>query len=137
LLKFYRSRGETTIADLFRAFITETQDTARCNKEIIRLLSFQEHTCCRADECIGEVEIKLFDEDEAAEIHDEERILIEEFEAFVEELEKEHEAMGVPLWEFIQAHWCERLREYVVEHEEVITPDLLCVILAKRAIENE
>jgi hypothetical protein len=82
------------------------------------------------------VKVESFDEGDATEIHDEERILIEEFEALVEELQKEYETMGVPLWEFIQTHWCERVREYLVESEEVITPDLLCVALAGKVVEE-
>ncbi|KAL3484687.1 hypothetical protein BJX62DRAFT_243690 [Aspergillus germanicus] len=128
-------------AGVLKIIVTEIQETAGCGNKMIRLLSFQDlaltHTCCRTDPVFGEDKIILFDKEDAAEIHDEERILIEEFEALVEELEKEYEAMGVPLWEFIQTHWCERVREYLVEHEEIITPKLLCDVLARRVVEDE
>ncbi|KAL2846499.1 hypothetical protein BJX68DRAFT_268589 [Aspergillus pseudodeflectus] len=126
---------------ILKAFITEMQGTTGCGDEVIRLLTFKDlsltHTCCHmyTDEYMY-VKVKSFDEGDATEIHDEERILIEEFEVLVEELQKEYETVGIPLWEFIQTHWCERVREYLVENEEVITPDLLCVALAGKVVEE-
>ncbi|KAJ0422734.1 hypothetical protein BJY00DRAFT_310748 [Aspergillus carlsbadensis] len=137
-----RELYEKIVPAVLQAFIIEIQGTAGCGDEVIRLLTFKDlsltHTCCSIyRDPYNYVQVELFDEGEAAEIHDEERVLIEEFEALVEELQKEYEAMGVPLWEFIQTHWCERVREYLVENEEVITPDLLCVALARRVVEYE
>jgi hypothetical protein len=133
--------NEGIVPAILKAFITEMQGTTGCGDEVIRLLTFEDlsltHTCCHMYRYeYRSAKVELFDEGDATEIHDEERILIEEFEALVEELQKEYETMGVPLWEFIQTHWCERVREYLVESEEVITPDLLCVALAGKVVEE-
>jgi hypothetical protein len=136
-----REWNEGIVPAILKAFITELQGTTGCGDEVIRLLTFEDlsltHTCCRMyRDTYRYVKVKVFDERDATEIHDEERILIEEFEVLVEELQKEYETLGAPLWEFIQTHWCERVREHLVESEEVVTPDFLCVALAGKVVEE-
>ncbi|KAL3439875.1 hypothetical protein BJX65DRAFT_315335 [Aspergillus insuetus] len=135
-------RKDATPAAFLQALITETQDLEGCANKVIQLFTFQDlsltHTCCRTyRDYDNAVQIQLFDRDDAEEIHDDERVFIEEFEALVEELQSEYETRAVLLWEFIQTYWSGRVREYLVEHEEPITPDLLCVLLAKRVIEDK
>ncbi|KAL2787493.1 hypothetical protein BJX66DRAFT_283056 [Aspergillus keveii] len=132
---------EDILPAILNAFITEMQGTTGCGDEVIRLLTFADlsltHTCCHMyKDGDGYVKVELFEEGEAAEIQDEERFLIEDFEALVDELQSEYKTMDTSLWQFIQTRWCERVREYLVEQEEVIAPDLLCVALARRVIDQ-
>ncbi|KAL5341154.1 hypothetical protein BJX70DRAFT_76123 [Aspergillus crustosus] len=91
-------------------------------ESIMRLLTFEAlgltHTCCKAYWCstgtyfdLERFYIDGFDEEDAEEIHDEEREYIAEFEILLEELLGKYKEFGLPLWDYLQGYWCARVKE--------------------------
>jgi aspartokinase len=72
------------------------------------------------------------DYDEVEEIHDEEKILLDDFQTLVAEFDATYNSLNFPLWEFIQTHWRGRMQEYLRSHGELLSPDLLCEILRNK-----
>ncbi|KAL2841754.1 hypothetical protein BJY01DRAFT_249422 [Aspergillus pseudoustus] len=105
-------------------------------KAILRLITFTDlaltHTCCRATDAGGYFRIRRFDDEDGDEIHDEEHELIDEFETLLQELSRTYEELNLPLWEYTQGYWCERVRKHLLETGETLSADLLCVMLAKK-----
>ncbi|KAL2867718.1 uncharacterized protein BJX67DRAFT_380661 [Aspergillus lucknowensis] len=96
--------------------VSQTEQMAGSAITVIRLLTFTDlaitHTCCRTQYLFGTMETKLFDAEDALEIQDEERFMIEKYESLVQELYEEYEASGLPLWDYIQTHWCRRVQRH-------------------------
>ncbi|KAL4882641.1 hypothetical protein BJY04DRAFT_217137 [Aspergillus karnatakaensis] len=108
---------------LVEFFIKASQGPLSVAESIIGLLTFEildlTHTCCEAYWCWPDVSFQYvqriyiddFDQEEADEIHDEEREYIQEFEILLEELLVKHDELGLPLWDYIQEYWCDRMKE--------------------------
>ncbi|RDW86106.1 ankyrin repeat domain-containing protein [Aspergillus mulundensis] len=110
----------------FEMLLDAPQIAPTISNQIIRLITFTDiqltHTCYGFERDSGYklVEVQPFDQDDAAEIHEEENAFIEELEGFVPQLQREFEAMQIPLWGFIQTHWCARMREHLLEQGETV-----------------
>ncbi|KAL3477308.1 hypothetical protein BJX99DRAFT_269908 [Aspergillus californicus] len=124
---------------IVEAIITEGQNVPTSSYDVIRLLTFTDleltHTCSQLSTTWEFVEMTSFDDEDAAEIHDEERLLLDEFETLVAELQSEYETLGLSLWEYIQTHWCDRMREHLLSHGETVTADFMCCILGQKVSE--
>ncbi|KAL4875899.1 hypothetical protein BJY04DRAFT_201008 [Aspergillus karnatakaensis] len=130
----------TVMIVIWKEVIELIQEVAGCGNEVLRLFTFNDlsltHTCCRPT--VGEyyeIEFTMFDEEDAAEIQDEESVLIEEYEVLVQDLQKEYQRLRIPLWEFLQTHWSDQVRRYLVDNDETLTSGLLCVLLGKKVSE--
>ncbi|OJI98805.1 hypothetical protein ASPVEDRAFT_80437 [Aspergillus versicolor CBS 583.65] len=145
LYVMFRTETNTTVrkslSTLYEAFLTKLQIEPRTSYDIIRLLTFTDlgltHTCWH----IGGKDWRTttldpFDEKEATEIRDEERYTIEELEDLVVELQREYNALEIPLWEYIQKHWCDRMSDYLEKHGDSITDDSMCSILRPSVLET-
>ncbi|KAJ0423612.1 hypothetical protein BJY00DRAFT_38740 [Aspergillus carlsbadensis] len=125
---------------------TELQGISGVSQEVIRLLTFTDleltHTCCQAKHWIPLRPCKCstsfgmlfqaFDKDEAIEIHDEERILLADFEDLVEQLNADYTSSSVSLWEFLETRWSQRIMDYLSLNGETIRVDSFCSALGNR-----
>lgn len=130
-----------SLSTIYEAFLTKLQIEPRTSYDVIRLLTFTDlgltHTCWHiGGDYWSELTLDPFDEKDATEIHDEERYMIEELENLVEELQREYDTLGIPLWEYTQTHWCNRMCDYLEEHGESVTDDSMCSILRPRVLET-
>ncbi|KAL3442049.1 hypothetical protein BJX65DRAFT_231202 [Aspergillus insuetus] len=78
---------------------------AQAVQSVLSLLTFDAlgltHTCCRED---SSLDLQAFSKVDAREIHDEEGLLLNDLATLVNRLENEYEALGIPLWDFVQTH---------------------------------
>ncbi|KAL5044616.1 hypothetical protein BDW71DRAFT_209205 [Aspergillus fruticulosus] len=143
----WRGKWSVKEQEHLKKIITALIDVPQIEPEVsradIRLLTFTSleltHTCYIFDLSYGLVgyHVELFDQDDAAEIHEEEHVFIEELEALVAELQRKFETLGVPLWEYIQTHRCVHMREYLLDLGETVTADSLCILWQKEVYELE
>ncbi|KAL2838779.1 hypothetical protein BJX68DRAFT_248612 [Aspergillus pseudodeflectus] len=73
----------------------------------------------------------MFDEDDIAEIQNEEKLLLDEFDDLTAEFESDYITSGLPLLKYIETSWCAQMRKYLVEQGEDVCDDALCIILDK------
>ncbi|KAL4881802.1 hypothetical protein BJY04DRAFT_217871 [Aspergillus karnatakaensis] len=140
---FFSQRDTSELyRDILRSLIEELPPSPGIASEIIRLLTFTDlsltHTCCRLvgyPITLSVLRLEPFDMDEASEIHEEERILLAEFESLVSELEGEYYKAEVPLWDYIHTDWCRRVIDYLEEHGETIPSHAWCILLGPCAYE--
>jgi hypothetical protein len=104
---------------------------AQVVQSVLRLLTFDAlgltHTCCRED---SSLDLQPFSKVDGSEIHDEERLLLTDLESLVNRFENEYEALGIPLWDFVETHWSVQMTKHVQSKGESIDPSSLCTILA-------
>lgn len=142
--QWFENKTSTTVrkslGTVYEAFLTKMQIGPRTADDIIRLLTFTDleltHTCYRIEINWFVSALNPFDEEDALEIHDEERHMIEELESLVVEFQSEYETLGIPLWEYIQRHWCDRMSDYLEKHGESITDASMCSILRPSVLET-
>ncbi|KAL3453211.1 hypothetical protein BJX65DRAFT_263221 [Aspergillus insuetus] len=63
--------------------------------------------------------VEPFDKDEAIDIHDEERILLADFEDLVDQLNADYTASDLPLWESPETHWSHKVMDYLSQMERL------------------
>ncbi len=135
-----RKRVRMSLSLFCEAFLTEIPVGPQVADDIIRLLTFTDleltHTCYRIKRGWIPPILIPFGEEDSVEIHDEERHMIEELESLVVEFQREYEALGIPLWEYIQTHWCDRMSEYLEKHGESVTDTSMCSILRPSVLET-
>ncbi|KAL2849524.1 hypothetical protein BJY01DRAFT_245813 [Aspergillus pseudoustus] len=132
---------------MLKLFIRGSEQSLFTAITVIRLLAFHDLrltlTCCRFEwwnygSGSGQTRlyIREFDQEEAEEIQDEEKEYLEEFEVLLEELQTDYIQIGLPLWEFIQGHWCVRMKDHLSSRLEPMSPDLLCSALEKKVADD-
>ncbi|KAL2839298.1 hypothetical protein BJX68DRAFT_272173 [Aspergillus pseudodeflectus] len=104
---------------------------AQVVRSVLRLITFDAlgltHTCCREDSTLN---LQPFSRVDADEIHDEERLLSDNFEVLLNAYERQYKTLGIPLWDFIESHWSVQMTKHLQSKGEAIDPGSLCVILA-------
>lgn len=91
--------------------------------EVLRLLTFKTlgitHTCAHPKVLCSRVSFRPFDPEDAQEIHEEERDLVEELECLVLEFTSDYKRLGLPFGEFLREHWRNRMNEILSKRESV------------------
>jgi hypothetical protein len=101
--------------------------------EIIRVMAFNElgltQTCnCSpiglpTDASATQIR-KPFADEEAVQIHEEERLLIQKLEDLVAEFDAKYEELGIPLTEFLTGYWRTRMDEVLKRDEKLYTEEV-------------
>ncbi|KAL4909574.1 hypothetical protein BDW74DRAFT_146819 [Aspergillus multicolor] len=129
--KYFRPNMVT----IMQALVSELLPRLDSAREVIRVFTFADlsltHTCCHVKRKYH-YEITPFDREDALEIHDEERLLLEDFEALLEKLYAEYDLLGLPLWDFIERHWCKRIWDHLERVGETVSADKLCVLFSRK-----
>ncbi|RDW78887.1 uncharacterized protein DSM5745_05739 [Aspergillus mulundensis] len=125
------------MAAIMEALVKEISPALDSARDVIRLFTFTDlsltHTCCRVDISLRLYHNTLpFEHGDAREIHDEERFLLEDFEKLLEQLYEDYDSLSVPLWDFIETHWCKRIWDYLEQGGETVDKDALCVLFSKK-----
>jgi hypothetical protein len=120
-----RERNISQAASSFRWFleimIDHNQSKLEVCHAIIRNLTFDglslSHTCC--------TEIRWFppwkhvrDESDLQEIREEQTVPLERFEKLVSEFDAQFDALGLPLMDFLQEIWYERMIKFLSERDK-------------------
>ena len=116
--------------DILQQLLLEIPSVATAGRDVLRFITFTDlrltHTCCRFDERGDRIIDFLFEEEEAAEIQDEERLLLIDFEGLLEDIMREYDQLNIPLLEYIRTSWCHRVREYLWKNGEEADFGSLC-----------
>ncbi|KAJ5222921.1 uncharacterized protein N7469_009161 [Penicillium citrinum] len=122
---FLHDEQITEVASGFRRFLEFLIDQNQSKLEIchamIRSLTFDglslSHTCC--------IELRyripwdyVRDESDLQEIREEQRIDLERFENLVSEFDAQFDVMGLPLMDFLQKIWYERMIKFLSERDK-------------------
>ncbi|KAJ5970823.1 uncharacterized protein N7479_000741 [Penicillium vulpinum] len=96
-------------------------------RAIVRALTFDAlgltHTCCtEIDQVEENFPPDVFlnkgrDETEISRILDDQRLLVKEFEELTEEMESKLDELGLPLEEFLDGYWYDRVIEYLLRRD--------------------
>lgn len=91
--------------------------------EVLRLLTFKTlgitHTCAHPKVLRSNLSFRPFDPEDAQEIHEEERDLVQELECLVLEFMSDYKRLGLPFGEFLREHWCNRMDEILSKSESL------------------
>ncbi|KOC18145.1 hypothetical protein AFLA70_156g002152 [Aspergillus flavus AF70] len=105
---------------LLELFLRAQGDCFESARAVLRYLTFQElglsHTC-RRSHVVGWSQSSLGHED-IAEIHEEEKLLLEDLEILVSEFEHRYFEMNIPLFGFLQGYWSTRMKEVLFQRKD-------------------
>lgn len=120
-----RDQQITQAASMFRRFLAFLIDHNQSKLEVchamIRSLTFDglslSHTCC--------IELRysspwkhVRDESDLQEIREEQKVPLERFEKLVSEFDAQFDSMGLPLMDFLQKIWYERMVKFLSERDK-------------------
>lgn len=119
------ARRISLVAPLFRRFLEFILDRSQSQPELchamIRSLTFDglglSHTCCielQLDPLWGHAR----HESDLQEIRDEQELPLERFEKLVSEFDFQFDALGLPLMDFLQEIWYERMVKFLSERDK-------------------
>lgn len=122
---FLGNQQITQIASGFRQFLAFLIDHNRSQLEVchamIRSLTFDglglSHTCCIELRYINPWD-NIRDKSDLQEIREEQKILLERFEKLVSEFDAQFVSMGLPLMDFLQKIWYERMVKFLSERDK-------------------
>ncbi|KAL2855366.1 hypothetical protein BJY01DRAFT_243329 [Aspergillus pseudoustus] len=80
---------------------------------------------------------QAFDEEDAVEIHEEERVLLADFEDLAGQLNAGLAYSGLSLWDFLQTHWSQMVVEYLEKNGKTDRVDSLCHLQGKKIVEEQ
>ncbi|KAE8373037.1 hypothetical protein BDV26DRAFT_297293 [Aspergillus bertholletiae] len=116
---------------LFKLLIKPLSGCVESVRTVLRYLTFQElglrHTCRKSH--FSEWSEPWLSDEEIAEIHEEERLLLEDLEVLVAEFEHRYLELNLPLLDFLQGNWGTRMKEVLFKRRD---PNLEIVKEAKQ-----
>lgn len=123
-IHYIEEKAVPIMADVFESLSSKFPEIFRKKvvPEVLRLITFRalglNGTCAhRGPENLKTLELRPFDPEEAREIHEEERDLIEELECLLQDFISDYQRLSLPFEIFLREHWCVRMHEVLWKKE--------------------
>ena len=100
------------------------------------------HTCCTMGWALQTTDMvfeELGDEEDRQEIRLEQKEQVARLEALVEEFDSKYQAMGIPIIDFFEGYWQQRMNEVINEKSQIDKEKLneIGVVLQEEGYESE